>query len=418
VTAPVTGDGPESAPVGILEGAPRGPLAGVRVIELGQLLAGPFSGQLLGDLGAEVIKIEDPGRGDPMREWGRAKPGGQSLWWPIVARNKKSVTLDVRSERGQELFRRLATTADIVVENLRPGTLERWNLGYQELSADNPGLVLVRVTGFGQTGPYRGHAGYGSVGEAMGGLRYVTGDPSMPPSRVGISIGDSLAALFATIGALSALHARERTRRGQIVDCAIYESVLAVMESLVSEFDATGYIRERTGAILPKIAPSNVYATKDWGLVVIGANQDTVFGRLAKAMGRPDLADDPRYATHTARGDHQSDLDHLIGEWAIVYSADELVTHLRACSVPVGLIYRAPEMLADPHFAAREAIIRVPHPRLGQLAMQNVTPRLSDTPGRVAWCGPELGHHNDEVYGDLLGLPEAELRALRAAGVI
>ena len=308
---------------------PTGPLAGVRVVELGQLLAGPFCGQLLGDLGAEVIKVEDPGRGDPMREWGRVKSNGEALWWPIIARNKKSVTLDVRTPSGQAVFRRLAARADIVIENLRPGTLERWGLGYDALSQSNPGLILVRVTGFGQTGPYADYAGYGSIGEAMGGIRYVTGDPTTPPSRVGISLGDSLAAMFATIGALSALHARQRTGTGQIIDCALYEAVLAVMESLITEYDVAGHIRERTGSILPKIAPSNVYPTSDGELVVIGANQDTVFRRLAGAMGRPELADDPRFATHGARGEHQALLDDTIAEWSATLATDDLIATLR-----------------------------------------------------------------------------------------
>ncbi len=397
---------------------PDAPLAGVRVVELGQLLAGPFCGQLFGDMGAEVIKVEDPCGGDAMREWGREKVAGQSLWWPIVARNKKCVTLDVRTQRGQEVFRRLAATADLIVENLRPGTLERWNLGYEQLSAENPGLVLVRVTGFGQTGPYADQAGYGSIGEAMGGLRYITGDPAGAPSRVGISIGDSLAALFATIGALSALHARARTGHGQVVDCAIYEAVLGVMESLVTEYDVAGHIRERTGSILPKIAPSNVYPTADQELVVIGANQDTVFRRLAEAMARPELASDARFATHTARGEHQEELDRLIAEWTATIGTGELIERLRTGGVPVGRIYRAPDMLEDPHFRARGSIVRVPHPQLGDLAMQNVVPRLSDTPGRIEWCGPALGQHNDEVYRRLLGLGDDELDQLRAAGVV
>jgi len=402
-----------------IDGAePTGPLAGVRVVELGQLLAGPFCGQLLGDLGAEVIKVEDPGRGDPMREWGRVKAKGEALWWPIIARNKKSVTLDVRTPSGQAVFRRLAASADIVVENLRPGTLERWGLGYDVLSQSNSGLILVRVTGFGQTGPYADHAGYGSIGEAMGGLRYVTGDPETLPSRVGISIGDSLAAMFATIGALSALHARERSGIGQIIDCALYEAVLAVMESLVTEYDVAGHIRERSGSILPKIAPSNVYPTSDGELVVIGANQDTVFRRLAGAMGRTGLADDSRFATHSARGEHQAVLDDLIAEWSATLPADDLIAALRADGVPVGRIYRAPEMLVDPHFQARESITRVKHPTLGEVAMQNVMPRLSATPGSIAWCGPELGQHNDDVYRGVLGMDDAELDALVAEGVV
>jgi formyl-CoA transferase len=395
-----------------------GPLMDVRVLELGQLLAGPFCGQLLGDLGAEVIKVEDPGRGDPMREWGREKPHGQSLWWPIVGRNKKSVTLDVRTAQGQELFRRLAATADIVVENLRPGTLERWGLGYDVLSALNSQLILVRVTGFGQTGPYAEQAGYGSIGEAMGGLRYVTGDPTTPPSRVGISIGDSLAAMFATIGALSALHARYFTGRGQVVDCAIYEAVLGVMESLVTEYDVAGFIRERTGSVLPNVAPSNVYPTADGSLVVIGANQDTVFRRLAVAMDQPDLGEDGRFASHVARGEHQQELDEIIGEWTVNLPADGLIDCLRAAGVPVGRIYRPPDMLVDPHFEARQSIVRVRHPKFGELAMQNVTPRLSGTPGRIEWCGPELGEHNDDVYRGLLGLSGSAIDELRATGVV
>jgi formyl-CoA transferase len=395
-----------------------GPLVDLRVLELGQLLAGPFCGQLLGDLGAEVIKVEDPGRGDPMREWGREKPHGQSLWWPIVGRNKKSVTLDVRTAQGQELFRRLAATADVVVENLRPGTLERWGLGYDVLSALNSRLILVRVTGFGQTGPYADQAGYGSIGEAMGGLRYVTGDPTTPPSRVGISVGDSLAAMFATIGALSALHARSFTGRGQVVDCAIYEAVLGIMESLVTEYDVAGFIRERTGSILPNVAPSNVYPTADGNLVVIGANQDTVFRRLAVAMDQPDLGEDGRFASHGSRGEHQQELDRIISEWTMTLPADGLIDRLRAEGVPVGRIYRAPDMLVDPHFEARQSIVRVPHPKFGELAMQNVTPRLSGTPGRIEWCGPELGEHNHDVYRGLLGLSGSALDELRATGVV
>jgi formyl-CoA transferase len=395
-----------------------GPLVDLRVLELGQLLAGPFCGQLLGDLGAEVIKVEDPGRGDPMREWGREKPHGQSLWWPIVGRNKKSVTLDVRTAQGQELFRRLAATADVVVENLRPGTLERWDLGYDVLSALNSRLILVRVTGFGQTGPYADQAGYGSIGEAMGGLRYVTGDPTTPPSRVGISIGDSLAAMFATIGALSALHARSFTGRGQVVDCAIYEAVLGIMESLVTEYDVAGFIRERTGSILPNVAPSNVYPTADGNLIVIGANQDTVFRRLAAAMDQPDLGEDERFASHGSRGEHQQELDRIISEWTMALPADGLIDRLRAAGVPVGRIYRAPDMLVDPHFEARQSIVRVPHPKFGELAMQNVTPRLSGTPGRIEWCGPELGEHNHDVYRGLLGLSGSALDELRETGVV
>ncbi|MER2138125.1 MAG: CoA transferase, partial [Arthrobacter sp.] len=278
------------------ETKPGGPLAGIRVVEMGQLLAGPFCGQLLGDLGADIIKIEDPERGDPMRQWGRQLPQGVSLWFSVVGRNKRSVTLNLREKEGQNLARQLIADADVVIENFRPGTMERWGLGFEELRRENPGLVMVRVSGFGQDGPYSQRAGYGATGEAMGGLRYVVGDPSTPPSRVGISIGDTLAAMFATIGALAALQERSSSGQGQMVDSAIYEAVLGVMESLVPEWQVTGYQRERTGAVLPNVAPSNVYPTRDGQWVLIAANQDTVFSRLAKAMGAPDLAVDPRYA--------------------------------------------------------------------------------------------------------------------------
>jgi formyl-CoA transferase len=395
-----------------------GPLADVRVVEMGQLLAGPFCGQLLADFGAEVIKLEDPARGDPMREWGREKPHGLSLWWPVIARNKKSVTLNLRHPEGQSLARRLLGTADVLVENFRPGTLERWGLGYDALAERNPGLVLVRVTGFGQDGPYAPRAGYGSIGEAMGGLRYVTGDPSTPPSRSGISIGDSLAGTFAALGALLALHARARTGRGQVVDSAIYEAVLAMTESLVTEYQVAGYTRERTGAILPNVAPSNVYPTADGQLVLVAANQDTVFRRLAAVMARPELADDPRYASHSARGEHQVELDGLIAGWTATLDADRLLAALEEAGVPAGRIYRAADMLVDPHYQARQAIVRLADPELGEIAMQNVAPRLSATPGRVAWPGPALGQHNREVYQGLLGLPEEEVERLADQAVI
>jgi formyl-CoA transferase len=395
-----------------------GPLSDLRVIEMGVLLAGPFCGQLLGDFGAEVIKVEQPGVGDPMREWGREKPHGQSLWWPVLARNKKSVTANLRDERGQDLVRRLVAETDVLVENFRPGTLERWGLGYDELSAINPGLIMVRVTGYGQTGPYAPRAGYGSIGEAMGGLRYVVGAPDRPPSRVGISIGDSLAGTYAAYGALAAIHARERTGRGQVVDSAIYEAVLAMMESLVSEYTVAGYTRERTGSILPNVAPSNVYPTAGGDQILIGANQDTVFVRLAEVMGQPELADDPRYATHSARGEHQDELDGLIADWTARHDADQLLADLEAHGVPAGRIFRAADMLDDPHFAARETIVSVPHRRFDDLRMQNVAPRLSDTPGAVRWAGPELGEHNDEIYSELLGLDEATLTALRTDEII
>lgn len=396
----------------------RGPLSDLRVIELGTLLAGPFCGQLLGDLGAEVIKIEPPNQGDPLRDWGREKVNGKSLWWPVVARNKKAITLDLRQPEGQALLRELVTKADFLLENFRPGTLEKWGCGYAELSRINPRLIMIRVSGFGQTGPYASRAGFGAIGEAMGGMRYVVGDPSTPPSRMGISIGDSLAATFACVGALSALHYREKTGRGQMVDSAIYEAVLGMMESLITEYDKTGYIRERTGAILPHVAPSNVYPTSDGSMVLIAANQDTVFGRLAQAMGQPELAQNPDYATHTARGNNQRRLDEIVSNWTQGKSRTELLELMSESGVPAGLIYRAPEMLDDPHFKARDAIVTVPHPDFGTLRMQNVAPKLSETPGGIRSPSPEMGQHNDEIYLNLLGMDGERYGNLKSRKVI
>ncbi|WIV53208.1 CaiB/BaiF CoA transferase family protein [Amycolatopsis nalaikhensis] len=394
------------------------PLAGLRVVELGQLLAGPFCGQLLGDFGAQVIKVEDPRTGDPMRQWGRERPYGRSLWWPVVARNKQSVTADLRTEEGQRLVARLIGEADVLIENFRPGTLERWGLSPDVLREANPRLIITRVSGYGQTGPYAKRAGYGSIGEAMGGIRYITGDPDRAPSRTGISLGDALAATFACIGTLVALHHRERTGQGQVVDSAIYEAVLALMESLIPEYQVAGYQRERTGTTLPNVAPSNVYPTADDEMVLLAANQDTVFRRLADAMGRPELATDERYATHGARGKYMEELDGLIAEWTSTMKADDLLELMNDKGVPAGRIYRAKDMLTDPHFAAREAIVRLVHPEIGEFAMHNVVPKLSDTPGKVRHVGPELGEHNEVIYRDLLGLADDELVSLRSAGVI
>ena len=391
-----------------------GALEGVRVLELGQLIAGPFCGQLLADLGAEVIKVELPGRGDPMREWGKGEP----VWWPVIARNKKCITLDVRKEQGKAIISELVGKADIVLENFRPGTMEKWGLGYADLARINKGIIMVRVSGYGQYGPYSERAGYGGIGEAMGGLRYIVGDPSTPPSRVGISIGDSLAAMFATIGALSALQSRNRTGAGQVVDSAIFEAVLGVMESTVSEYDQLGAIRERTGAILEKIAPSNVYPTADDDMIIMGANQDTVFARLCNAMRQPELATDERFSGHVARGENQAELDGIISTWTRQFAAGELLALLEQHAVPAGRIYRAPEMLADEHFIARETIVDVEHPEYDNLKMQNVFPRLSATPGRIKWTGPALGQHNDEIYRGLLGYDSADLDRMLREGVI
>ena len=391
-----------------------GALDGIRVIELGQLIAGPFCGQLLGDMGADVIKVEPPGAGDPMRVWGR---GDNPLWWEVVARNKRCVSADLRRPEGQDLVRRLIATADILIENFRPGTLEGWNLDPADLMTATPGLIVVRVSGYGQTGPYAARAGFGGIGEAMGGWRHIVGEPDRPPSRMGVSIGDSLAATYGCMGALAALHARTRTGRGQIVDSALYEAVLQVMESLIPEYAASGYIRERSGSVLPGIAPSNVYACAD-GNYLIGANQDGVFRRLAAAMGQPDLAEDERYATHVARGRNQAELDALVEAWTRTRTVAEVETAMLAAAIPSGRVYRPPEMLADPHFAAREAIVTVDHPRWGKLPMQAPFPKLSDTPSTVRNRAPaRVGQDNIEVFGTLLGIESSEIERLEALNV-
>jgi succinyl-CoA---D-citramalate CoA-transferase len=395
------------------------PLEGVRVVEMGSLLAGPFCGQLLADFGAEVIKVEPPGKGDPMRVWGRHRKDGRTLWWPIIARNKKSVTLNLREEEGQELARRLVAEADVLVENFRPGTLERWGLGYESLEETNPGLVMVRVSGFGQTGPYRDQAGFGAVGEAMGGIRHVTGFPDRPPPRTGISLGDSLAATFGALGALTALYHREaHGGRGQVVDIGIYEAVLALMESTIPEYALTGHVRGRTGTVLPFVAPSNIYPTQDEDYVLIAGNADTVFGRLAKAVGHPEWAEDERFATHHARGENMEELDAMISNWTRERSVEEVIEVLAGAGVPTGKVFTAEDMLEDQHYAARENVVTVEDPEIGAFPMQNVVPRLSETPGEVCWTGPALGQHNDEVYGGLLKLDEDERTRLRERGIV
>lgn len=392
----------------------RGPLTDIRVIELGQLIAGPYCGQLLADFGADVIKVEPPGKGDPMREWGR---GDFPLWWTICARNKRCVTADLRVKEGQEIVKRLVKESDMLLENFRPGTLEKWGLGYEEMKAINPGLIMIRVSGFGQTGPYAPRAGYASIGEAMGGMRYLSGYPDRPSSRTGLSIGDSLAATFACVGALAALHHREKTGQGQVVDAAIYESVLGIMEATIPEYTISNYIRTRSGSKLPNVAPSNAYNCKD-GEYMIAANQDTVFARLAEAMGMPDLAADERFISHIARGKNQDLLDGIIEEWTRARTMDEVEALMLKHSVPSGKIYRAPEMLDDPHFKAREAIVDVPHPKWKSIKMQSVFPKLSATPGEVRWAGPDYSSHTDEVYESVLGMTEAEIEDLRLRGVI
>ena len=394
------------------------PLEGIRVLEMGQLIAGPFCGQMLADFGAEVVKIEPPKGGDAMRQWGRSNEAGETLWWPVIARGKKSITLDLRKAEAQDIVRDLVQHADILIENFRVGRMEEWGLGYEALKVINPRLIMVRVTGFGQTGPYADRAGFASVCEAMGGLRYIAGYPDRPPVRTGISIGDTLAGQSGFQGALLALHHRDRTGEGQIVDASIYEAVLSVMESVVTEYDRGGHVRERTGSTLPGIAPSNAYPTRDGQSVIIGANKDSLFQRLAKAMGQPELGTDERYATHRARGTNEKELDGLIADWTRQHDAEAIVELLATAAVPAGLTYKASDMLADPHFKARESIVRVDDPDLGPTAMQNVFPKLSVSPGKIERTGPKLGEHTDDVLEDWVGYGKDRIAALRAAHVV
>ena len=393
----------------------KGPLTDLRVIELGQLIAGPFCGQLFADMGADVIKVEAPGRGDPMRVWGRE---GYPLWWKVCARNKRCITANLREEAGQDIVKQLVKEADFILENFRPGTMEKWGLGYEDLKKINPKIIMIRVSGYGQTGPYSKRPGYASVGEAMGGVRYLMGDHDRKPSRAGISLGDSLAGTYATVGALAALHHREKTGEGQVIDTSIYESILTIMESLVSEHTVEGFTRERSGSILPAIAPSNIYDGSD-GMVIIAANQDTIFARLSDAIGQPDLKTNPRYATHTARGANQTELDDIIQDWTKDKSIAEIESVMIENAVPVGKVYRAKEMLDDPHYIARDALIDVQSDKFGTVKMQNVFPKMSKTQGEVRWGGPEkLGAHTEEVLTELLDLTPDQIEKLRGSGIV
>ncbi len=394
-----------------------GPLAGVRVLELGSFIAGPFAGQLLGDYGADVIKVEPPGSGDPMRKWGIVRDG-ESLWWPAIARNKRSVTIDLRDERGRALLPALAAQCDVVIENFRPGRLDDWDLGYDVLSADNPQLVLVHISGFGQTGPLARNAGFGSVGEAMGGIRFTTGSPDRPPSRAGISLGDALASMFGVIGALAALTGARQTGVGQEVDVAIYEAVAALMESTMADYELAGVTRSRSGSVLPGVAPSNVYGTADGDEIIIAGNADSVFVRLCAAMDRDDLATDERFATHEARGANMAELDQLIGEWTARHHTEALLALLEERGVPAGQIFTAKEMLSDPHYAARGMVQRMLNAHGASVPMTGVVPRFASTPGAIRTAGPALGEHTDVVLRELAGLDDDEIATLRRAGVL
>jgi formyl-CoA transferase len=394
-----------------------GPLAGLKVIELGTLIAGPFCARILAEFGAEVIKIEAPEGGDQLRQW-RKMYRGTSLWWYVQARNKKSITVNLRDAEGQEIVRKLAREADIVVENFRPGALEKWNIGWEQLSAINPGLIMVRLSGFGQDGPYRDKPGFGVVGESMGGMRYVTGYPDRPPVRLGISIGDSVAALHGVIGAMMALHQRNANGgRGQVVDVALYESIFNLMESLIPEFDVLGFKRERAGNALPGITPSNTYATRDGKFVIIGANNDAIFKRLMRTMGRSDLADDATLATNAGRVPRTAELDHAIEDWTRTHDLEAVLAALDAADVPAGRVYDAEDILRDTHYAARKMIEQWKLPDGRPMKIPGVVPKLSDTPGGTRWLGPKLGEHNDDVLGRL-GYSDAERMELKRKGVI
>jgi len=393
------------------------PLQGVKVIELGTLIAGPFCARLLAEFGAEVIKIEPPGGGDPLRKW-RKLHDGTSLWWYAQARNKKSVTLDLKRKEAQEIVRQLARDADIVVENFRPGAMEKWGLGWNELSNINPRLIMIRLSGFGQTGPYRDRAGFGAIGESMGGLRYLTGHPDRPPVRVGVSIGDSIAALHGVIGALMALHHRNvNGGRGQFVDVALYEAVFNMMESVLPEYDMFGFVRERSGASLPGIVPSNTYVTRDGKYVVIGANADSIFKRMMNAIGRSDLADDPALAHNDGRVARTEEIEKVIGDWVAGHDLDRVLEVLEKADVPSGKIYDIADIARDAHYAARDMIgsYRLKDGKF--LKLPGIVPKLSETPGETKWVGPALGEHTAEVLS-ALGYGAEQQRELRKRGVI
>ena len=390
-------------------------LQGLKVIEMGQLIAGPFASKLLGEFGAEVIKIEPPGVGDPLRKWRKIKDG-TSLWWHVQSRNKRSLTLDLKQTEAQDIVRKLVAEADVLVENFRPGTLEGWGLGYEALKAINPRLIMLRISGYGQTGPYRDLPGFGVIGEAMGGLRHLSGYPGQAPVRVGISIGDSLSSLYGVIGVLLALQERARSGEGQEIDVALYESVFAMMESLIPEYDAFGYIREPAGSALPGITPSNSYPCKDGSYVLIAGNGDSIYKRLMNLIGRDDLGNDPRLAQNDGRSQHAELIDGTIAEWTAQRGRDEVIDALKGARVPAGYPYTAADIVQDPHYLARQMIEQV-QTSVGPLKVPGVLPKLSRTPGRIGTGGPQLGEHNDDILAGL-GLSAEQVAGLRERGII
>lgn len=390
-------------------------LDGIKVVEMGQLIAGPFASKLLGEFGAQVIKIEPPREGDPLRKWRKIKDG-TSLWWHVQSRNKQSVTLDLKSHEGQDIVRRLVAEADVLIENFRPGTLEEWGLGWEQLSALNPRLIMLRISGYGQTGPYRDLPGFGVIGEAMGGLRHLSGYPGQPPVRVGVSIGDSLSSLYGVIGVLLALQERARSGIGQQIDVALYESVFAMMESLVPEYDVFGHVREPAGSALPGITPSNSYPCKDGSYVLIAGNGDSIYKRLMNLIGRQDLADDPRLAHNDGRSRHDHLIDEAIAQWTRQHDRDTVIEALQGARVPAGYPYTAADIVSDPHYLARQ-MIATTDSAIGSLKVPGVLPKLSRTPGRLGQGGPALGEHTDDVLAGL-GLSDEQISGLRARGII
>ncbi len=407
-----------------------GPLAGIKVLELGTLIAGPFCSRMLAEFGADVIKVEAPGVGDPLRQW-RVLKDGTSLWWSVQARNKKSLTLNMKDPQAQDIARKLALEADIIIENYRPGVLEKWNLGYEDLKKLNPATIMVRLSGYGQTGPLKDLPGFGAIGESMGGIRYVSGHQDRPPVRIGISIGDSVAALHGVIGAMMALRHRDVTGgrwngkdgelrvagQGQMVDVALYESVFNLMESLVPEFDQAGVVRERTGGALPGIVPSNTYTTADGKNVVIAGNGDAIFKRLMLAIDRADMANDPQLERNDGRVPRTDEIDRAIQAWCSGKTIDDALAILQAADVPVGKIYSVRDMMSDPQFLARNMFEQHAFADGTPIKLPAVTPKLSETPGGTKWIGPELGQHNAEILRSL-GYDDAQIAQLRQDKVI
>ncbi|SEH43864.1 Crotonobetainyl-CoA:carnitine CoA-transferase CaiB [Halobacillus karajensis] len=394
-------------------------LEGVKVLELGSLIAGPFAGRLMAEFGADVIKVEPPKKGDPLRDW-RHIYEGTSLWWRLQSRNKKSITVDLKSNEGQEIIKSLVKECDVVIENFRPGTLEKWNLGYEELSSINPGLVMVRVSGYGQTGPYRDKPGFGSIGESMGGLRHLTGHPDLPPTRVGISLGDSLAAMYSVIGAMMAIYHRDvkGTGKGQVVDVALYEAVFSLMEGSLPEFDKLGAVRERTGSSLPGIAPSNTYQCRDGKYIVIGGNGDAIFKRLMNVIGRADLAEDERFQKNSGRADHADFLDEVIEDWTRTMDFEHALEKLDEARVPAGPIYSIEDIVKDEHYLSRDMIQDYQLNEEESLKIPGVVPKMSETPGGTKWLGPELGQHTEEVMKSWLSYDREKIQKLKEQGII